>query len=130
MKIKVVVLEPGKPARAEEIESSLEAMQELVGGYIEGMYPFEEEVCIVCNEEGKMNGIALNRAIYGESGEIVDIIAGPCFICDSSGENFGSLSAEQLDRYTNKFKYPEQFLRVNGNIEAVPYKPQNKDYER
>ena len=47
-----------------EIEDTLEAMQETVGGYIEEYMPFDDEVAIVCKEEGKMNGAELNRAIY------------------------------------------------------------------
>jgi len=65
-RIKVVLLEPGKIARAVEIDASLENMQRIVGGYIEAYYPFEEQVCIVCNDEGKINGMALNRAVYGD----------------------------------------------------------------
>lgn len=41
-------------------------MQETVGGYIEEYMPFDDEVAIICNEEGKMNGAELNRAIYSE----------------------------------------------------------------
>lgn len=52
-KIKVVLLEPYKIARAVEINASLEGMQGVVGGLIEPFYPFEEQVCIVCNEESK-----------------------------------------------------------------------------
>ena len=56
-KIKVVLLEPGKLARAAEIDASLAGMQKTVGGLIEPFYPFEEQVCIVCNEESKINGM-------------------------------------------------------------------------
>lgn len=233
--IRVVLLEPGKLARITEIGCSLEKMQAIVGGDIEAMYPFEEEVCIICNEEGKLNGMALNRAIraeeaevdmsYGEmvsrfreaechgngkhltgyvvitedsfnesypvesrtyaissdnkafqpnmggysiyasaidgsdpmvrlegylavekggangwkiercymkeqSREILDIIAGPCFICDCSGPNYGSLSEEQLKRYLAKYRYPEDFVRIGGEIVPVPYKPKNKEQDR
>lgn len=48
-KIKVVLLEPGKLARAVEIDASLVGMQKVVDGLIEPFYPFEEQVCIVCN---------------------------------------------------------------------------------
>lgn len=48
-KIKVVLLEPGKLARTAEINASLAGMQKVVGGLIEPFYPFEEQVCIVCN---------------------------------------------------------------------------------
>mgnify|MGYP002591184724 CR=1 FL=1 len=124
-KIKVVLLEPGKLARATEIDASLAGMQKTVGGLIEPFYPFEEQVCIVCNEEGKINGLPLNRAIRDEdTGDIADIIAGTFFICDCSGENFGSLSPEQLRRYTERFKYPERFFRAGNDIKAVPYIPE------
>ena len=53
-KIKVVLLEPGKLARAAEIDASLAGMQKTVGGLIEPFYPFEEQVCIVCNEESSL----------------------------------------------------------------------------
>ena len=57
-RIKVVLLEPDKEAKIAEIETTLESMQHLVGdGFIEAFYPFEEEVCIVCNDEGKINGL-------------------------------------------------------------------------
>ena len=48
-KIRVILLEPNKLARVAEIDHSLEGMQQVVKGYIEAVYPFEEEVCIVCN---------------------------------------------------------------------------------
>lgn len=53
-KIKVVLLEPGKLARTAEIGTSLEDLQKIVDGLIEAYYPFEEQVCIVCNEESKV----------------------------------------------------------------------------
>lgn len=85
----------------------------------------------VCNEEGKINGLPLNRAVYADPnrGEMLDIIAGTFFICDCSGENFGSLSSEQLRRYTEQFKYPERFFRMDNEIRAVPFLPE-KDRER
>lgn len=54
--IRVVLVEPGKLARIAKIDTTLDAMQQTVGGDIEAYYPFEEQVCIVCNEEGKING--------------------------------------------------------------------------
>lgn len=231
--IKVVMLEPGKLAKITEINSSLASMQEAVGGgLIEAVYPFEEEVAIVCNEEGKINGMPLNRALYAEpkqtdmtygqltelfrtaeregrhmigyvvftedsfnkpysersrtyeissnnkafqegmggysifascldgtdpclrmdgymaaehggkdgweiercyvvspTREMIDILAGPCFICSCKGSDFGSLNEEQLNRYRSMFKYPEQFFRVGSDIKAIPFTPE-KSQER
>lgn len=71
-KIKVLLVEPNKYPKMVEIDDTLEAMQELVEGDIEEYMPYEDDVAIVCNEEGKMNGLALNRAIYTEP-EIIDM---------------------------------------------------------
>lgn len=121
--LKVVLLEPGKEACVTKIGSGLASMQRAVGGLIEALYPFEEQVCIVCNEEGKLLGLPLNRAVYADTGEMVDIIAGTAFICDCSGSSFGSLSGEQLARYRELFRYPQWFANVNGSIVSIPYDP-------
>ena len=76
-KIKVVLCEPGKVARVAEIRTELSDLQKVVGGLIEPYYPFEEQVCIVCNDEGKYNGMRPCRAIYGEDREISKILL--CF---------------------------------------------------
>ena len=126
--IRVVLVEPGKLARIAEVGTTLDAMQRTVGGDIEAYYPFEEQVCIVCNEEGKINGLPLNRAIRdANTGDIADIIAGTFFICDCSGESFGSLSKEQQKRYLEKYRLPERFFRSRDGIESVPYKPQSRE---
>ena len=123
-KIKVVLCEPGKYAKVTEIKNTLEGLQAAVKGPIEAFYPFEEAVCIVCNEEGKLNGMIPSRAVYGEDHEIMDAIFGPFFICDCSGENFGSLNREQLDRFQKQFKNPEKLVSINGKIISFPYTPQ------
>lgn len=126
--INVVYVEPGKQAQGAKIACGLSSFQKAVGGYIEAVYPFDEEVCIVCNEEGKLTGMELNRALYDGNGNIADIIAGPFFVCDCSGENFGSLSQEQTERYIKLFKEPEAFIRLNGRIISIPYN--ENDVER
>ena len=55
--MKVLFIQPLKTPKTVEIDGSLESMQKLVGGYIESIYPFEDgEICLVCNEEGKLEG--------------------------------------------------------------------------
>ena len=125
--IRVVYVEPGKVAQVIELGTELEDLQAAVGGNIEPFYPFDEAVAIVCNDEGKYNGMFPNRAVYGENGEMIDIIFGSFFICDCSGESFGSLSEEQIKVYKGKFQNPERFFQVNNKIVAVPYKPIIKD---
>ena len=114
-KIKVVLLEPGKLARTAEIDASLAGMQKVVDGLIEPFYPFEEQVCIVCNEESKINGMRPNRSVKNDDGVMVDFIFGPAFVCDCD---------EQIDRYGKMFRYPEHLARVNGTLFGIPYRPQ------
>ena len=65
-KISVLLVEPNKYPKMVEIDDTLEAMQGVVGGDIEEYMPFEDEVAIVCHEEGKLIGLPPNRAIYAE----------------------------------------------------------------
>ena len=67
-KIRVVYVEPGMYARDIEIGTDLKDLQNAVMGQIEVFYPFDEPVCIVCNEEGKINGMPLNRTVFGDDG--------------------------------------------------------------
>ena len=113
-KIKVVVVRPNEEARVEEIEQNLDSYQQIVDGWIECIYPFEEAVCLVCNDEGKFNGCLPNRALVDEDGNITDMIFGTFFIADCSGEQFESLSEEQLKKYTELFREPEQLCRMGG----------------
>lgn len=121
-KMKIIVLEPMKEAYLAEIENDLSSMQKVVGGYIQGIYPFEEEVCLVVNEEGKINGLPLNRALFDDSGKVYDIIAGTAFICGCSEDSFDSLSQEYQEKFLTMFKYPETFVSMNGEIVAIPIK--------
>ena len=95
--------------------------------------PFEDEVAIICNEEGKVNGLTPNRAVYEEnSREMLDIICGKFFIAYApfESEKFQSLPPDLAEKYREKFKYPERFMRVNSEIVAVPFKPVRADKER
>ena len=65
-RISVLLVEPDRYPRMIEIDDTLEAMQAVVGGNIEEYMPFEDEVAIVCHEEGKLIGLPPNRAIYAE----------------------------------------------------------------
>ena len=125
--ITVVICEPGKLARVANIGTELKDLQAVVGGNIETFYPYEEQVCIVCDDEGKICGKPLNRAIYNEDGTIMDIMAGTFFICDCSKPSFGSLSKEQQQKFVNQFKYPESFFRINEEIKAVKCKPERNE---
>ena len=125
----VVACYPGKTAQVIEIEGGLEGMQKFVGGFIEAVYPFDDPVAIVCNEEGKLNGMKPNRALYTEDGEMFDIVAGPMFVCGLGKENFASLQGELLEKYLDKYKHPEVFVKIGHDVLAmkVPERQQHQE---
>lgn len=131
-KITVLLVEPGKYPKPIEIEDTLEAMQEVVGGDIEEYMPFDDEVAIICNEEGKMNGLELNRAVYSKDKQILDVIAGKFFVAYApfESESFLSMPKDLMKKYEDKFRYPERFYKTPEGIEAKAYKPVGKDMER
>ena len=231
-RISVLLVEPDRYPRMIEIDDTLEAMQAVVGGDIEEYMPFEDEVAIVCHEEGKLIGLPPNRAVYAEpetveltyseladrfrnaesegkkhltgyivfsqesfnkpydersrtyavssdnkafkaglggysiygscldgsdpcvrldgymrgenawkiekcymmepSREMLDIICGKFFVAYApfEAERFQSLPPDLAEKYREKFKFPERFMRVNNEIVAVPFKPVRADKER
>ena len=118
----ILLIEPNQAPRPCTTTDALEAIQHIVGGPIQAVYPFEESIALVCNEEAKLEGLPPNRALRDETGEIYDIICGTFFLCSAppDSESFESLTEEQIDRYTQLFQHPEVFLRFNGRIVAVP----------
>lgn len=91
-------------------------MQQMVEGYIEPAYYFDDPVAIIVNEEGKCNGLELNRAIYDESGNLIDIIAGSFLVVGFGEEDFCSLTPEQMEKFSKKFEIPEDILVLNGKV--------------
>lgn len=116
-KIRVLIVEPEKAPYESEIESSLTAMQMIVGGMIQAVYPFEEPVALVCNDEGKLLGMPLNRGLFMEN-ILYDVIAGTFLICGAppDSDHFTSLTKEQISCFRERFQYSERFIRLNGKI--------------
>ena len=120
--MRILLIPPNQPPRSSDIANTLEAMQSLVGGYIQAVYPFDEPVALVCNEEAKLDGLPPNRALRDDDGNMYDIICGTFFLCSAppDSENFESLTEEQMERYNRRFQHPEVFIQVNGEILAIP----------
>ena len=119
------------------ISSNNKAFQPHMGGYsiygsaLDGSDPMVRLERYMAAEKGGEDGWKIERCYIKEnSREMLDIIAGTCFICDCSGESFGSLTEEQANRYAKQFKLPENFIRSEGEIHAIPFKPMEESMER
>lgn len=111
--MRILVVEPQKAPYISEIDGSLESMQKVVGGYIQSIYPFDDgELALICNEEGKLEQLPLNRALFFENGEIYDIISGTFFLCSApcDSESFASLDDEKLSVAMERFRRIEYYL--------------------
>mgnify|MGYP004576380637 CR=1 FL=1 len=74
----------------------------------------------VCNEDGKLDGLPLNRALRDSDGDIYDIVAGNFFIAGLGENDFTDLPHELAERFAEQFRQPEMFMRVDDKIVAAP----------
>lgn len=100
--LRVVYVEPNRPAYETEIGADLHSQQKAVGGLIE-LVNMGNRCFLVCNDEGKLMGMEGNRRLGNGS-----VIAGPFFIVGDSGEDFCSLTDAQVNHYLQQFSQPEQ----------------------
>ena len=113
----VLVVEPGYAPYEKEIDG-LKEMQATVGGLIQAIYPYEEKVALVCNEEGIINGMEFNRSVEGG----YQGVFGPFFVCGLSEDNFCSLTPEQMERYKKKFYKAEILVAIVNDKELMTIK--------
>lgn len=89
--MKVIVKEVGKAPQVTEIENTLDTLKELVGGYIETV-TLHDDVILICNEEGKLQGLPPNFAIGN------DVIVGTVIFVSFDGkEDFTGLNDWQIE---------------------------------
>ena len=134
----VLVVEPGFLPYEKEISDSLNsdehlrALQEIVGGWIEAIYPYDEEVAIVCNEEGLINGLPFNRSVPGGYGGVF----GTFFICGLSEDSFCSLPPDLMERFKSEYAYSEILIGAEGDklytlkVSSHLKKPENPPNEK
>ena len=115
--MKILVVEPLRPCRVQEVDS-LADMQQLVGGDIEAVYPFQDSAALVCNSEGKLLGLPMNRPLLDEERLPYDIICGTFFIAGLGQEDFVSLTDEQIQRYKSLY----------DNVQILPARTTTGEY--
>ena len=116
----VLLVRPNMYPQPMQIGCELEDLQKAVGGDIQAVYPFEEPVALVMDEEAKLTGKELNRALRDEDGNMYDIIAGDFLVVGLGEEDFSSLSPELMKQFEEHFHQPEMFVRLGRSIMAMP----------
>ena len=96
-KIRILVIEPNKEPYQLKIEHKLENLQQVVGGLIE-FVELEHNIDLICNEEGKIYNLEMNRVITN------DVICGTFFIAGHHQGETISLSKQQITKYKQIFR--------------------------
>lgn len=113
-KIKVVVVKPLEPPVVKEIDKGLQGMYNAIGNgcnMIQAVYPWEDMVALVCDEEGKLNERQIyNRALYDANGNPYDIIKGTFLIVGIDESDFCGIPDDLAKKYMEKFKMPEVWI--------------------
>lgn len=108
--IQIVVVEPNRKPYVKEIPNTLEAMEDIVGGWIKNVTIGETEkgarVGIVVNEEGKFHDLPFNRRIIH-----FDVLVGTFFITayNLAGDAV-SLSNEECEMFIRRFSTLEVYI--------------------
>ena len=120
--MKVLYIQVGKKPQVIEIKHTLKEMQRSVGGIISAYSPFDDGSVIILNDTGKIDGLEFNRVVYDENGEIADIIAGDFFICYAPPDrpDFSNLPDELIRKYSELFKTPKVFIKIDGKLIIMP----------
>ena len=120
--MKILLILPGKRPVRKEICGSLNSMQEIVGGPIQILYPFQDPVALICHEEGKLLGLPLNRSLRDDCGQIYDAIAGTFFLCGvpPDSDHLDSIPEELVSKYQERFTSPDVFIQLNGRVVCIP----------
>ena len=95
-KIRVAIIKPNELPKIMEINTDLATFQKLVGGNIQAL-DLDNDIVLICNEGGKILGLPKNRAVYD------DIIVGNFVLVSNNGEDFKSLSDEQIKTIKEDF---------------------------
>ena len=91
-----------------------------MGGSIGASYPFADDpIAIVYNDDGKLMGLPLNRALWDEDGLMYDVIAGTFLVVGLGEEDFASLSPELAQKYEEHFHQPEDFIQLGHRMMIV-----------
>ena len=119
--MRILVVEPEHRPEVREIDGSLEAMQNIVGGLIQPIY-LDDSVALICNDEGKLMNLTANRGLRDSDGQIYDIVFGTFFLCGAPSDcnHFTSLTPEQIERYRKRFYTPGMFWGMDGRIVCLP----------
>lgn len=100
--MRVVIAKPGERAYMTEIEPGLASLQAVVAGDIE-LWAVDGAANFLCNDEGRINGLSLNRVVTLSDGTVWDIY-GPILVVgmDDAADDFGDLPESEARQWVER----------------------------
>lgn len=119
--MRILIIEPGRRPKEQEIDGTVDEMREIVGGGLQATY-LSSDIALVFNVDANVLKLPPNRGVLDEDGTFLDIVCGTFFICGALEDSnyFASLTAEQVQRYAETFASPEVFLHLGGRTIILP----------
>lgn len=126
--IKGFFLRSGYQGYFGEIQNTLKTMQKYVGGLIQVVSL--DDVDIIINDEGKLMGLPVNRAIVDDDENVLDVIVGDiiCLRHDDDEGEFRSILENDLQTIT-KYLRPCKIIGVRDDYTIVALLPE-KDLKK
>ena len=113
--MKVLIVEPGKRPIKADIDHTLHNLQQIVGGYIQAIYPWDDPVALVCDEEGLLKQRDFNRYVAPEVA-----VFGTFFICGIDECDFSDLPNNLMLRFAQEYHNPQVLIRTPAGYIALP----------
>lgn len=112
--MKILLFEPYRRPRMTEIPNTLRSMQETVGGDVQDIYPWDDPVALVCDDEGLINDSEFNRYIHPDI-----FIFGNFFLCGVGEEGFTDLPKDLAEKYEGMLRDPQILIKTQEGITAM-----------
>ena len=138
--MKILVVEPNKKPYIKDIESSLEALEKIVGAPLGLIYHSLEDYSIVvaCDATNKIKAMPFNRSLVDEEGKLCDVIQGTFCLVNTAnkGKDMINLTDEQINEYKQKYDgidptatwFNHQRYFAKRKIKVIIFEPSKKPY--
>lgn len=116
--ITALLVNPGMYPQKVQLESTTEAMQQLIGKHLEfTAHPFDDYAVIVSLDMEHSENCDPNRALRCPDGGIILVFNGSFLIVgESKEEGLCSLTPKQMRRYEMEYHQPEAFATSDDHI--------------
>lgn len=103
-----------------QIENTLKVHQRYVGGLIEVVH-LTPEIVVICNDEGKIQHLPLNRAWIDSSHAVIDFFAGNLMCVRHNEDDFASIELGDIEIIEQRLIPLKSVSKVGDHIALVMY---------